>query len=37
VGDLGTKQVSKALRLRFRKVSRRGDDVVIDARVGEQD
>ncbi len=37
VGDLGIEQVSNALPLYFRKVSRVGDDVVIDARVGEQD
>ena len=37
VGDLGIRQMDDALRLSFRQVSRRGDDLILDALVNKND
>lgn len=37
VGDLGIRQMDDALRLSFRQVSRRGDDLILDALVNRND
>jgi diaminohydroxyphosphoribosylaminopyrimidine deaminase/5-amino-6-(5-phosphoribosylamino)uracil reductase len=33
VGDLGIRQMDDALRLSFRRIARRGDDIVLDTRI----
>jgi diaminohydroxyphosphoribosylaminopyrimidine deaminase/5-amino-6-(5-phosphoribosylamino)uracil reductase len=33
VGDLGIRQMDDALRLSFRRIARRGDDLILDARI----
>jgi riboflavin biosynthesis pyrimidine reductase len=37
VGDLGIRQMDDALRLSFRQVSRRSDDLILDARFEKND
>jgi diaminohydroxyphosphoribosylaminopyrimidine deaminase / 5-amino-6-(5-phosphoribosylamino)uracil reductase len=33
VGDLGIRKMDDALRLSFRRITRRGDDLILDARI----
>jgi diaminohydroxyphosphoribosylaminopyrimidine deaminase/5-amino-6-(5-phosphoribosylamino)uracil reductase len=36
VGDLGIRQMDDALRLSFRRIARRGDDLILDARINPE-